>query len=156
LLSEQGNLTQETVETALANAGKSGLHPPRYRVGDILIDAGLVTRKQVEEVRARQDSEKHKRLGTIMVESGRISEDQLLNALARKFDLRVIDLDDIQIAPEVMLGIIAQRLVRRLCNQCVTVNPAHLARCSAMRHSSAGRPANDPAAAHRSAWLGDS
>ena len=38
----------------------------------------------------------------------------------------------------------------------VTVNPAHLARWAAMRQSSAGRPANDPAAAHRSAWLGDS
>ncbi|MDX9710449.1 MAG: hypothetical protein RBT64_12935 [Trichloromonas sp.] len=118
MLSEQSNLSRESVETALATAAKNGYRPPRYRVGDILIEAGLVTRKQVEDIRARQDSEKHKRLGTIMVESGLISEDQLLNALAKKFGLRIIDLDDIQIAPEVMLGIIAQRLVRRLCNQC--------------------------------------
>ena len=113
LLREQGNLTQETVETALAIAGKSGHHPTHYRVGDILIDAGLVTRKQVEEVRARQDSEKHKRLGTIMVERGWITEDQLLHALARKFGLRVIDLDEIQIAPEVM-RLISRDLVERM------------------------------------------
>jgi hypothetical protein len=38
----------------------------------------------------------------------------------------------------------------------VTVKSAHLAKHSAMRHSSAGRPANDPAAVHRSVWPGDS
>ena len=38
----------------------------------------------------------------------------------------------------------------------VTVRSAHLAKHSAMRHSSGGRPANDPATVHRSVWPGDS
>ncbi len=113
MLLEQNNLPPETIENALANAAKMGHRPPRYRVGDILIETGLVTRKQVEEVRARQDSEKHKRLGMIMVEQGLISEDQLLHALAKKFGLRVIDLDEIQIAPEVM-RLISRELIERM------------------------------------------
>ena len=38
----------------------------------------------------------------------------------------------------------------------VTVNPAHLDRRVALRHSVGGLPTNDPAAAPLSAWPGDS
>ena len=68
ILSEQHQFPQQTVEDAVTTARKAGQRTPQYRIGDILIEAGLVTRKQVEEAHARQEIDKGKRIGTILVE----------------------------------------------------------------------------------------
>jgi len=124
-LSEQNQLPREKVEAAITAARKAGQRAPQFRIGDILIEAGLVTRKQVEEVCARQDVDKHKRIGSILVEKSLISEDQLLKALAQKFGLRVIDLDEIQILPEVA-RLISRDLVERMQVLPIEATPSRL------------------------------
>jgi len=99
ILAEQAELSKTVLEKVIHNATRDGKRP-QTRVGDILIDAGLVTRKQVDEALNAQNTGKRKRIGLILIERGLITEDQLLVALSRKFGLKIIDLDDITVNPQ--------------------------------------------------------
>ena len=79
----------------LQKSCKSGVIPPNTRVGDILIGEGLVTRQQVDEALASQQSGKKKKIGQLLVECGLVSEDQLLSALSTKFCMRFVSLENI-------------------------------------------------------------
>ncbi len=48
IISEQHDLPRQAIENAIENAHKSGKVSPRMKVGDILVEAGLVTKEQVE------------------------------------------------------------------------------------------------------------
>ena len=85
------NLPQDDIENILADAKRSGKVPPRVRVGEILIAAGLVTQEQVNTALQDQDENKKKKIGQLLVEHGFVTEDQLLVALAAKFRLTFID-----------------------------------------------------------------
>ena len=93
IISDSTDLSQqtvdETIQTARIDSGRS-----QRRVGDILIEAGLVSKQQVEEALSLQEKGKRKRLGTILVERGLITEIQLLTALASKFGMRIVDLNE--------------------------------------------------------------
>jgi type II secretory ATPase GspE/PulE/Tfp pilus assembly ATPase PilB-like protein len=93
IISEQHDLPRQTIENAIENANKSGKVSPKMKVGDILIEAGLVTKEQVEAALANQDVDKKKKIGRLLIDEGLITEDQLLMALAVKFRLPFIDLD---------------------------------------------------------------
>lgn len=62
----------------------------RRRIGDILVDAGLVTREQLEQAVARSNG--RKRVGEILVELGLVTEEQIARALSAQFHLPFIDL----------------------------------------------------------------
>ena len=111
LLSESADLPPETIEKTLHDA-KADLRP-NVRVGDILIEAGLVTREQVEKAFQSQASGKKVRVGALLISQGLITEDQLLNALATKFHMRFIDLAA-QIPSEEALSALSEGLVNRL------------------------------------------
>ena len=93
IISGQQNLPRQAIENAIENANKSGKVSPRMKVGDILIEAGLVTKAQVEAALSNQDVDKRKKIGKLLIDAGLITEDQLLMALAVKFRLPFIDLD---------------------------------------------------------------
>ena len=101
ILSTQTELPKDILEKAIDNA-KRGSKKAQVRVGDILVDAGLVTRQQVDDALKGQKSDKHKRIGMILIEHGLITEDQLLSALAHKFGLKTIDLEETIISPEAL------------------------------------------------------
>lgn len=79
------------------------------RVGDILVNEGLVTREQVENALELGHKDK---IGTILIERGFISEEQLLKALAAKFGSRFIDLSEIIPSPEALTA-----LPKKIVNQ---------------------------------------
>jgi type II secretory ATPase GspE/PulE/Tfp pilus assembly ATPase PilB-like protein len=95
ILIEQHNLSRNAVEESILNAQKKSRKMERGRIGEILIDAGLVNRAQVEAALSLQSVSKRKRIGSILVDQGLISEDQLITALARKFGLEVVDLSSV-------------------------------------------------------------
>ncbi len=113
IIAQQTDVTQEEVDGVVAQARNNGQRSSQARIGDILIEAGLVTRRQVEEAIAQQDAGKRRRIGAILVERGLITEDQLLGALARKFGLRVIDLNGYTIRPEVV-RLLSRELIERM------------------------------------------
>ena len=62
----------------------------RRNLGEILIEAKLITPQQLEEALVAQDLEK-KRLGEILVEKAMLTEEQMLKALALQLDLPYYD-----------------------------------------------------------------
>ncbi len=93
IISEQHNLQKQVIENAIENARKRGKASARMKIGEILIEAGLVTKEQVEIALSKQDADKKKKIGKLLIEEGLITEDQLLKALAVKFRIAFIDLD---------------------------------------------------------------
>ena len=102
IIADHNKIPQEKIEKALKNAEKSQTLPPRARVGDILVAAGLVTREQVEMALASQEDGKKKRVGALLVDRGFITEEHLLLALANKFRMRVVNLEKIKPAPQAL------------------------------------------------------
>lgn len=102
ILAEQTELPQTFVEQAISNVSRKGLKKGQVRVGDILVEAGLVTDQQVAEALQKQSSGKRKRIGLILIDRGLITEDQLLAALAQKFGLKLVDLDEIKVDEEAL------------------------------------------------------
>jgi len=113
IIVEQTDVPQVIVDQAVSDATQNGKRKTHARVGDILIEAGLVTRQQVEEALKEQAAGKRKRIGLILIDKGLITEDQLLEALARKFGLKVIDLDEVKIDPAALRRV-PQEMVERM------------------------------------------
>jgi len=81
------------------------------RLGEILVEAATVTRKQVEEALLAQETGGG-RLGTTLVDLGYLDKKDLSDALARHFDAPVIELDDIDI-DESVIRIVPVDLARK-------------------------------------------
>jgi type IV pilus assembly protein PilB len=71
--------------------GQRAARPPRVRIGEMLVEMGLVTPAQVEQALGRQ-RETRKRLGEQLVDDGAISALALSRALATKFGVEFVDL----------------------------------------------------------------
>ena len=82
------------------------------RVGDILVESGLVTREQVE-IAFNSQRGKKRQVGELLIMKGLITEEQLLLALATKFRLRFVDLEAV-LPSEDALGAISEALATRL------------------------------------------
>jgi type II secretory ATPase GspE/PulE/Tfp pilus assembly ATPase PilB-like protein len=112
ILVEQTPLQTEAVEATLSRAQRNPRRYDHFKVGEILIEAGLVTSRQVEEALSSQTAGKRKRLGLILVEHGLITEDQLLSALAKKFGLQVVDLRQVKPDPAAVARVSREMITR--------------------------------------------
>ncbi|MEZ8105637.1 GspE/PulE family protein [Vibrio cortegadensis] len=79
----------------------------RKRLGDLLVEEGIITEQQVEQALSAQRSTGQK-LGDTLIELGFLSEQQMLMFLSQQLDLPLIDLsraavdiDAVQLLPEV-------------------------------------------------------
>tara|TARA_Y100001956_G_scaffold65059_1_gene65881 strand:- start:9171 stop:10895 length:1725 start_codon:yes stop_codon:yes gene_type:complete len=79
----------------------------RKRLGDLLVEEGIITEQQVEQALAAQKSTGRK-LGAALIELGFLSEHQMLTFLSQQLDIPLIDLsranvdiDAVQLLPEV-------------------------------------------------------
>jgi len=113
IISEEHGLPPKIIETAIEAAYREGRISPAMRVGDILIEAGLVTKEQVENAVASQEKGRNKKIGTLLIEKGLITEKQLLMALSVKFHLAFIDLDTVTPTQEA-LDSLSVDIVQRL------------------------------------------
>jgi type II secretory ATPase GspE/PulE/Tfp pilus assembly ATPase PilB-like protein len=64
-----------------------------HRIGEILVQEGLATREQIELATAEQQRRRSKRLGEVLLELKIVDEQVLARTLAKKFELRFVDLD---------------------------------------------------------------
>jgi len=71
----------------------------RRRMGDILVDAGVITQDQLEEALADQRMSPHKRLGNILVDRGFTTEDVVAQALAFQRNVEFIRIRESTIDP---------------------------------------------------------
>ena len=81
------------------------------RLGDLLIDAGVITDEQLSEALANQKKTK-RRLGDELVQSGIITERQVVDALTMQLGIDFIDLTSVDINPE-MTKLVPKNLAKR-------------------------------------------
>lgn len=94
ILSENVKIRQEKIDE-IASRAKETDSLQRVRIGDLLIQAHLVTREQVDAALRDQAAGKKKRVGELLIEKGLINEDQLLHALSTKFRMPIVNLNEI-------------------------------------------------------------
>ena len=75
----------------LHSVGEYASVPPPLRLGEILLEMGVVTEKQLVES-AEQQARSSKRMGKILVENGTITDHQLLTGLSRQLGIPHITL----------------------------------------------------------------
>ena len=83
------------IEQILDKAWRNHTGNNRIFAGDILVKAGIVTRKQVDKAQEIQTKLREKKIGDMLIESGCVSEDKVYRALAEKFRKPYIDLKTI-------------------------------------------------------------
>ncbi|NOY13476.1 MAG: Flp pilus assembly complex ATPase component [Deltaproteobacteria bacterium] len=101
ILAEKSSVPTEKIEE-LAQQTESVSAGSKVRIGDLLIQAGLISREEVEEALEAQSKGKKKRVGELLIEKGLITEEQLLMALSAKFRMPVVDLQTIIPSPEAL------------------------------------------------------
>ena len=74
----------------------------KMRIGEILVEAGLATGKDIELALAEQKKRGGRRLGEMLVELGMVREADMTATLARKFYLPFVDLDTVRMNPSAM------------------------------------------------------
>ncbi|CAN5925617.1 ATPase, T2SS/T4P/T4SS family [soil metagenome] len=94
LLIENGDLDGAGVATAMALQARRKL-----RIGQILVEAGLASEEAIERALGEQKLRKGRRLGEVLVEMGVVREVDLTVTLGKKFQLRVVDLEEYRIDP---------------------------------------------------------
>jgi type IV pilus assembly protein PilB len=77
----------------------------RRRIGDVLIEHKVITAEQLDEALAVQaqvpPGQRRKRLGTMLVDLGFAKERDIAHALAAALGLEIVDLGQVQLAPDV-------------------------------------------------------
>lgn len=85
----------------------------KRRLGDLLIDAGLITREQLQEaLQAQQESEVRQKLGMTLVDMGFASADDIADALCQQLSMERVRLSDFHI-DDAVLGLVDERMLRK-------------------------------------------
>jgi type IV pilus assembly protein PilB len=91
----------ETETPALApSSGLTLLKQPRERLGDIIVALGFCERELVENA-SETAASTEQQIGQILIERGLLNTDQLASALARRFGIQHLTLDDIALSSEI-------------------------------------------------------
>jgi type IV pilus assembly protein PilB len=81
------------------------------RIGDLLVRTGLITQEQLSKALEEQGSG-NGFVGTYLVKLGYISENDLVNAVGQQYGVSIIELDNLEIPPEV-LQLVPQNLATK-------------------------------------------
>jgi type IV pilus assembly protein PilB len=84
---------------------------PRQKIGDILVEKGLVTTAQLAEALKEQEKSGNK-IGQILVEKGLITEEQLIDAVSERLNIPRISLNSLVIDPSV-IAMVPVEIARR-------------------------------------------
>ncbi|WP_300299327.1 type II secretion system ATPase GspE [Anaerosolibacter sp.] len=83
------------------------------RLGDLLVDAQLITMEQLQDALKLQKSS-NKKLGEVLIEQGFVNENQIIEALEFQLGIPHVSLDKYFIEPDIP-KLISERLARRHC-----------------------------------------
>jgi type IV pilus assembly protein PilB len=86
---------------------------PRLRIGQLLVDARLITAESLEEALAAQRSD-GRRLGTLLVERGLINETQLTQILSHQLSVPWVSLLHIEFSRQ-LLNLVPREVADRFC-----------------------------------------
>jgi type IV pilus assembly protein PilB len=89
------------------------MEPVRVRLGELLVEAKIITREQLSEVLALQATD-GRRLGTLLVESGRVTETQVTQVLSQQLSVPWVSLYHIDFSRQ-LLNLVPRELAERHC-----------------------------------------
>ena len=113
IITEEQGVQPDKVEKIIQSAANKSPNNGKLRIGDLLIDAGLVTREQVETALDTQTEGKKKRIGELLIQNGLITEEQLLGALSAKFRMRQVNLEENEPSPRA-LAALSKTMIKQL------------------------------------------
>jgi type IV pilus assembly protein PilB len=85
----------------------------RVRLGELLVDAQIITRQQLEDMLALQKRD-GRRIGTLLVEAGLVSETQVTQILSQQLSVPWVSLYHIDFSRQ-LLNLVSQELAERYC-----------------------------------------
>lgn len=83
----------------------------RRKIGELLLEAGIITRQQLDEALQIQ-KKTGKKIGEILVEKGYVTEDEILEVLEFQLGIPHVKLDQYVIDPEV-INMVSESIARR-------------------------------------------
>lgn len=83
----------------------------KIRLGDVLVNSGVITQEQLEEGLKRQKGSGRK-LGETLVDEGFVTEEAIARALSNQLGYEIVDLQNIAI-PEDILGLVPGNVLER-------------------------------------------
>jgi type IV pilus assembly protein PilB len=85
----------------------------RVRLGDLLVEAQIITREQLEDSLSLQKRD-GRRIGTLLVEAGLVSETQVTQILSQQLSVPWVSLYHIEFSRQ-LLNLVSQELAERYC-----------------------------------------
>ncbi len=85
----------------------------RVRLGELLVEAQIITRQQLEEALGLQKSD-GRRIGTLLVEAGLVSETQVTQILSQQLSVPWVSLYHIDFSRQ-LLNLVSEELAERYC-----------------------------------------
>lgn len=85
----------------------------RVRLGELLVEAHIITRQQLEDALAVQKKD-GRRIGTLLVEAGLVSETQVTQILSQQLSVPWVSLYHIDFSRQ-LLNLVSQELAERYC-----------------------------------------
>lgn len=113
IVAETEKIPADVIETVLHEFGGNRKVPKNIRVGDILVEAGLITGEQLQKALETQKADRKVRIGELLITLGYVTEEQLLLALATKFDMEFVELEGVTPCDEA-LSALSEGMVTRL------------------------------------------
>jgi type IV pilus assembly protein PilB len=86
---------------------------PRVKLGELLVEAQIITRQQLEEVLQQQKAD-GRRLGTLLVESGLVTETQVTQLLSQQLSVPWVSLYHIDFSRQ-LLNLVPRELAEKYC-----------------------------------------
>ena len=87
--------------------------PVRVRLGELLVEAQIVSRAQLEEILASQKRD-GRRIGTMLVEAGLVTETQVTQILSQQLSVPWVSLYHIDFSRQ-LLNLVSHELAERYC-----------------------------------------
>jgi hypothetical protein len=89
------------------------MEPARLRLGELLVDARIITREQLENVLQLQKGD-GRRLGTLLVEQGLVNETQLTQILSQQLSVPWVSLYHVDFSKR-LLGLVPSHVAQKYC-----------------------------------------
>jgi len=96
----------------MAIDGKKRDFLSNLRLGEILINQGMINSEQLKKALEEQKIDSKKKIGEILVRQGTIDQKQLLQALQHVYEAEYIELEDVILDPEIV-SIVPKRIALR-------------------------------------------
>src|SRR5258708_23401708 len=95
--------------------------PARVRLGELLVEAQIVSRAQLEEVLAAQKRD-GRRIGTMLVDAGLVTETQLTQILSQQLSVPWVSLYHIDFSRE-LLNLVPREIAEKYCLVPIYIRP---------------------------------